>query len=75
MDESLTLMLHVRAGKIKRREETKSGGGRFKKQERCCGRDRMQREDAGKPCWISSFRGETAELRDAPDKQERAERK
>lgn len=32
------------------------------------------REDAGKPCWLSSFRGEpeeTAELRDAPDKQER----
>lgn len=32
------------------------------------------KEDAGKPCWFSSFRGEaeeTAELRDAPDKQER----
>lgn len=36
------------------------------------------KEDAGEPCWFSSFRGEaekTAELRDAPDKQESERRK
>ena len=74
MDERFTLMLHVRAGKSKRREETKSGrGGQFRKQDRCCGRDRQRRcREAMLVQLIQRGEAEeTAELRDAPDKQER----
>lgn len=72
MDESFTLMLNVRAGKTSAERKPKVEGDGLGSRNGAVGE--TGRENAGKPCWFSSFRGEpddTAELRDTPDKKEK----
>lgn len=66
MDGRFTLMLHVKAGKTSVERKAKSGGvgGRFRKQERCCGGDRQRGcREAMLVQFIQKGGRETAELR------------
>lgn len=72
MDGHFTLKLHLRAGKTSVEGKPKVEGDSLGSRNGTIGEP--GREDAGKSCWISSFRGERGNSRgqkDAPDKQER----